>query len=306
MLAPASRRGSGPKSVRSSSASRHVRSRQLPELRTAVVGHLEWTEFLPVERVPRQGEILETRDSFGEPAGGGAVAAVQLARLSGNCTFFTAVGDDENGRRVEQRLGELGVHVRDVRRTDAPTRRAFVYLDSDGERTITTVGERIHPVLGDDLPWDELAQFDAVYLVAGDPGAVRAARAARVLVTTTRIVDLLQRSGVELDAVVGSGSDAGERYRSIEPAPKLVVTTAGGHGGAWTAAEGRTGKWAAAPLPGPRRDAYGAGDSFAAGLTFALGQGLDTDAALALAARCGAMCLTGRGPYERQLSRADL
>jgi ribokinase len=275
-------------------------------MRTAVVGHLEWAEFLPVERVPHQGEIVETTESFTEPAGGGAVSAVQLARLSGDCTFLTAVGDDENGRRVEERLGELGVRVRAVHREGKPTRRAFVYLDADGERTITTVGERIHPVLGDDLPWDELAGADAVYFVGGDAGALRAARQARALVATSRIVGLLERARVQLDAVVGSARDAGERYRAVEPPPRLVVATEGAEGGTWNAAEGRTGRWAAAPLPGPRADAYGAGDSFAAGLAFALGDGLGTEDALRLAARCGATCMTGRGPYERQLSRADL
>jgi ribokinase len=53
-------------------------------------------------------------------------------------------------------------------------------------------------------------------------------------------------------------------------------------------------------------DTYGAGDSFAGGLTFALGAGLPVDEALALAARCGAAALTGRGPYEGQLTRADI
>jgi ribokinase len=275
-------------------------------MRAAVIGHLEWTEFLPVERVPRQGEILETTESFTEPAGGGAVSAVQLARLTGDCTFFTAVGDDEIGHQVEQRLGELGVRVHAVHRSEAPTRRAFVYLDSDGERTITTVGERIHPLRADDLPWDELAQVDALYFVGGDAEALRAARDARVLVTTTRIMPLLERAGVQLDAVVGSANDAGERYHPIDPPPKLVVATAGAQGGTWTAGEGRTGHWIAAELPGARADAYGAGDSFAAGVAFALARGLDTEAALALASRCGATCMTGRGPYERQLTRADL
>jgi ribokinase len=275
-------------------------------MRAAVVGHLEWVEFLPVARLPHQGEILETTESFEEPAGGGAVAAVQLARLAGECAFFTAVGDDENSRLVEQRLGELGVTVHAVHREGEATRRAFVYLDDDGERTITTIGERLAPARSDDLPWDELASADCVYFVAGDTGALRAAREARALVATSRVIDLLERARVQLDAVVRSARDAGERYRAIEPSPKLVVATEGAQGGTWTAAEGRTGKWSAAELPGPRRDAYGAGDSFAAGLAFALGEGLDTEAALHLAARCGAMCLTGRGPYERQLSRADL
>jgi ribokinase len=234
------------------------------------------------------------------------VAAVQLARLTGDCTFFTAVGEDDNGAQVEERLSDLGVRVHAVHRRDEPTRRAFVYLDADGERTITTIGERIHPVRADDLPWDELADVDAVYFVAGDADALRAARKAHALVATSRIVDLLERAHVQLDAVVGSARDAGESYRAIEPPPHLVVATAGAEGGTWTAAEGRTGRWAAIPLPGPHGDAYGAGDSFAAGLTFGLGDGVGTEQALEVAARCGATCMTGRGPYERQLTRADL
>jgi ribokinase len=85
-----------------------------------------------------------------------------------------------------------------------------------------------------------------------------------------------------------------------------VVATSGSEGGTWTAAEGRTGRWSAVPLPGPRGDAYGAGDSFAAGLAFGLGEGYDVTRALELAARCGATCMTGHGPYERQLTAAQL
>jgi ribokinase len=85
-----------------------------------------------------------------------------------------------------------------------------------------------------------------------------------------------------------------------------VVSTAGKEGGEWAAADRTTGSWEAAQLPGPRRDSYGAGDSFAAGLTYALGAGLPVADALALAARCGAHKLTGRAAYENQLTAADL
>ncbi|HEX9313161.1 MAG TPA: PfkB family carbohydrate kinase, partial [Actinomycetota bacterium] len=57
----------------------------------------------------------------------------------------------------------------------------------------------------------------------------------------------------------------------------------------------------ATPLPGPRVDAYGCGDSFAAGLTYGLGAGLPLEEVFDLAARCGASCMTGRGPYQGQL-----
>jgi ribokinase len=53
-------------------------------------------------------------------------------------------------------------------------------------------------------------------------------------------------------------------------------------------------------------DAYGAGDTFAGGVTFALGSAYEIDDALAFAARAGAANLTGRGPYAGQLTAADL
>ena len=139
--------------------------------------------------------------------------------------------------------------------------------------------------------------------MSGYAEAVRAARQARILVATARTLPSLAEAGVLLDALVHSGSDEGERYRpgDIDPPPRLVVTTAGREGGSYVAEEGRTGSYAAAPAPGPVVDAYGAGDSFAAGLTYALAAAQDIEAALAFAARCGSACLTGRGGYEGQL-----
>src|SRR3954468_19480431 len=272
---------------------------------TAVVGHVEWVECALVERVPRPGEIAHARESFAVPAGGGAVAAVQLARLAGECTFYTALGDDELGERAAAELTKLGVRVEAAILPGKSTRRGFAFLDDGGERTITVIGERLGPS-GEDtsLPGDELAETDGVYFVAGDAAALEAARAAKALVATARIGHLLEQAHVRLDAVVASAVDAAERYRPVDPAPRYVAITAGAEGGDWTGADGVTGKWQAVPLPRPAADADGAGDSCAAGLAYALGAGRDIDAALHIAARCGATCMTGRGPYGRQLTAA--
>ena len=87
--------------------------------------------------------------------------------------------------------------------------------------------------------------------------------------------------------------------------PGAIVWTEGGHGGHYATAEGGTGRWDAAPLPGPPLDSYGCGDSFAAGLTVGLARGLDLEGALALGARCGAYCLTGRGALGAQLDERE-
>jgi ribokinase len=91
----------------------------------------------------------------------------------------------------------------------------------------------------------------------------------------------------------------------LDPEPRIVVRTRGAAGGEWTATGGddraRSGSWRATPLPGEPVDAYGCGDSFAAGLTYGLGAGMALEDAIELGARCGAACLCGRGPYAGQL-----
>jgi ribokinase len=264
-------------------------------VRFAVVGHFEWCEFVRVERVPRSGEIIHAAEWWEEPAGGGAVAAVELARLTGEADLFTAVGDDELGRRTRARLQQLGVRVHAAVRGDA-TRRAVVFVDEGGERTITVLGDKLVPRRRDaSLPWEALTDAEGVYFVSGDVGALEAARRARVLVATPRELATLKEGGVELDALVGSGEDEGERYRpgDLDPPPRLVVATAGPLGG-WTQPGG---PYRAADLPGPYVDTYGAGDSFAVGLTVALAEGCEYEEAVAFAAESGARALTRRGAH---------
>jgi ribokinase len=241
-----------------------------------------------VERVPPAGEIANGTADWSEPAGGGGVAAVQIAKLAGACDFFTALGDDEHGRRSLERLRELGVelHVE----WGGATRWAFVQVDAQGERTITTVGPKLRPRI---LP--PMNDYDAVFFVAGEPEALRATRAARFVSVTPRELPRLREAGVPVDLVVGSATDPGESYDGSLEATHVVMTE-GARGGI---ADGR--RFATVAPRAPIGDTYGAGDSFAATLTFALGRGDELTAALALAAEAGAAVITGKGPYAAQL-----
>ena len=273
-------------------------------MRVAVVGHVEWVEFARVEHVPEPGDIVHALETWEEPGGAGAVAAVQLANLNGSALLFTSLGNDEHARETREQLTERGVIVHAVPLPEGQ-RRAFTYVDGDGERTITVLGRKQIPS-GDvsALPWEELARCDAVYFVSGDIAALRAARRSRVLVATSRELATLRRAGEEIDVLVGSGEDVSERIdpSELDPAPRIVVTTAGQLGG-WVRPGG---PFRSVPPPGPIEDAYGCGDCFAAGLTFALAEGRTLDDSLLVGARCGAAVLTGRGPYAGQLTAAML
>jgi ribokinase len=270
----------------------------------AVVGHVEWVEFARVDHVPAPGQIVHALETWEEPAGGGAVAAVQLANLAGSCLFFTALADDELGRRSREELEARGVTVH-ASHAPGRQRRALTHVDEAGERTITVLGDKLLPS-GEDgsLPWEGLRRCAAVYFVSGDVAALRASRHCPVLVATSRELATLRRAMVEVDVLVGSGEDAAERFESgaLEPEPPIVVTTAGALGG-WIRPGG---PFRAAPLPGPVSDAYGCGDCFAAGLTYGLALGKPVDEAVVLGAQCGAAVLTGRGAYGHQLAADDV
>ncbi|MBX3158429.1 MAG: ribokinase [Deltaproteobacteria bacterium] len=253
-------------------------------------------EFLRVDHVPAAGDIVHARAELAVAAGGGAVAAVQLARWAGACTFYTALGDDELGRRAADDLRARGVDVRAALRP-APQRRAFTLVDAARERTILVVGDRLVPHAADPLPWDELATYDAVYLTGADPAAIHLARRARRLVATARILALLRRAPVPLDALVGSTSDPSERYTpgDLTPEPALVVRTDGARGGEYRVG-GTAHRYAASPVT-VTGDTYGAGDTFAAGLAYGLARDLPPAEVVADAAARAVAVLAWTGPY---------
>src|SRR5512146_1901944 len=238
--------------------------------------------------MPSAGEIVHAESVWEEPAGGGAVVARQLALLAGRCELFTALGEDEIGRDSAARLAALGidVHVR----WGGATRRAWTHVDAAGERTITVLGDKL--LARGRLP---LEGYDLVFFVSGDEEALRAARSARFLAATVRELPTLQRAGVELDLLVASANDPGERYDGSLRTQHVALTD-GAQGGTLDG-DGYD------AFPALRIvDTYGAGDSFAAALAFALARGDDPRAAANLAARAGAAVIGGAGPYEAQLA----
>ncbi|MBA2539673.1 MAG: ribokinase, partial [Deltaproteobacteria bacterium] len=170
-------------------------------------------------------------------------------------------------------------------------------VDAQRERTIIVIGERMNPRADDALPWEELAQYDAVYLTGADRAGIRAARMARKLVATSRIVPVLREAAVELDVLIGSASDPGEHYDgSLVPAPRTIVRTDGERGGSYQIGDD-VHQYAAVPTK-VSGDTYGAGDTFAAALTYALAEGKLIGEALDDAARRAVAVLAHTGPYS--------
>ena len=64
-------------------------------LNFAVVGHVEWINFLKVYQLPKPGVISHSEKSLEYPAGGGSIIAKILSDLTLNqIHFFTSLGND--------------------------------------------------------------------------------------------------------------------------------------------------------------------------------------------------------------------
>src|SRR5262245_29107313 len=104
-------------------------------MRLAVIGHVEHVTLGRVSAVPRAGEIAHLEAPSWLPGGGGGVAFFQLLKSPAELHLFTAIGDDEAGQRVEERLRSTRAVLHLARRSAAHT-RDLVMIDPAGERTI--------------------------------------------------------------------------------------------------------------------------------------------------------------------------
>ena len=272
------------------------------QLRVAVIGHVEHVTIGSAPRLPTPGEIVHLDDVVTIPGGGGGLAFFQLRRGPAEVHLFTAVGNDDAAQLVSDRVRATSAAVHIAYRNQ-PHTRDLVVVTPDGERTIFVQGEPLHPVMADPLPWDLLHGFDAIYCTAQDPQLVRAARASKVLVVTSRRFDALARSGVQADVVVGSWNDPREAHELADfvVPPKALVMTKGKEGGVIKTVKGIA-RFRAPQVQQAARGAYGAGDSFAGALTWYVACGLGIEKSCARAAECGAAVLRDINPLDGQVA----
>jgi len=269
----------------------------LPKLKLAVIGHIEWVTFLKVDQLPIAGEISHAKDYFEEAAGGAAVAAVQMARLTNEpVDLITSLGKDNNGEKCYERLIKLGLNLK-VAWREKPTRKGISLISKDGERAITVIGERLQPIASDDLPWSDMKNYDGIFITATDKEGIRLASKARFVAATPRTGQTtLKNSKAKINALIGSRLDPGEEinYEELVPKPDIYIATEGKLGGTVYPKEY---KYKAIKPSSQEIDTYGCGDCFAGAVTTALAAKLNLDQAIKIGAYCGAECSTHYGPY---------
>jgi ribokinase len=266
-------------------------------LKFAVIGHIEWINFIEVDQLPQPGLISHSKRSLEYPAGGGSVIAKRLSELTNSKVhFYTALGHDFYGKQCLNILENMGIKLH-VAWRDQPTRKGFSLTDSEGERSITIIGERLSPNHNDDLDWNTLNEMDGIFITAADKELLIKSRFAKTLCMTPRVgLNMINESGILLDGLIGSNLDPGEYFslNELKLKPKYVIKTEGENGGIVFPG----GRYKAIKNKKNNVDSYGCGDSFAAGILYGLSSKWNIEESLNLAKILGRNCSEHFGPYE--------
>ncbi len=179
---------------------------------------------------------------------------------------------------------------------DKPTRKGFSLIDSQSERAITVIGERLAPNSNDNLDWSVLKNMDGIFITASDSEIFKMARSASILCTTPRVgLNTINKSNVLLDGLIGSNLDPGEYFSLSELAvkPKYIIKTEGENGGIIFPG----GRYKALKNKKPKVDSYGCGDSFSAAILYGMTSKWNIDKSLNLAKIIGRNTSEFFGPY---------
>ena len=274
------------------------------------------------------GHKIRTFDERYDPGGGGINVARVIRELGGETLAVFASGG-VTGRFVEQMLTQekvpwhavpIGGSCRiSVTVHETSTGQEYRFVPRGPNLTAAECGNILGTLRGIEAHWivasGSLAPgmpTDFYAQVAG----VAAALGARFVLDTSGSalaaslghgIFLLKPSLSELETIVGRkvrdlGGQMDEAKRLVQSGAADMIALTLGSDGAILATSERTFHLPAPPVK--VRTGVGAGDSFLAGLVFALAHGKPAERALELAVACGAAAVQGSG--TAQVRRADV
>ncbi|RYF84026.1 MAG: hypothetical protein EOO29_01170 [Comamonadaceae bacterium] len=298
--------------------------------RIAVVGSFMQAQCWLAPRLPMLGESMAATGFWTAPAGKGLAVAVGCRRLGAAVDLLLAIGDDDAGDALLQRLDAEGLHANHVRRYAGPSGQGAGWLAADGSNAILAFTGANACLDARQVARADgaLAQADVVYAQFEAP--VQAAREAFVrarrggactvlnpspwqaldaeLLAHTQVLLLNEAEAQQLLAAqdkppptcddAQAWSRAAAAFWPTWPGDsrRRLVLTLAGRGCLALAPEG---DWDALPaLRVPVHSSIGAGDAFAAGLCTALAEGRPLHDALRRATACGAFAVQQDGILE--------
>lgn len=281
------------------------------------------------ERQPKIGETILGRGFKLGPGGKGSNQAVAAARLGGDVSFITRLGQDAFADLARQTWADAGVKACVTHHPDSYTGAAFIFVDdATGNNAII-----VSPGAAADMTVDDIeAQADLI----GSAGvfvtqleqpmtpAIRALEIARTAGVTTilnpapaadlpeavfALCDYMTPNEAEAEAltgvVVNSPESAGEAAGVlIAKGVGAVIVTLGEAGALYCTATGIS--HVPAVKAGPVVETTGAGDAFNGGFAAALARGENPEDAVRFGCAVAGLSVTRAGAAPSMPSRQEV
>lgn len=262
-----------------------------------VVGSANLDLVATLDHLPTPGETLIALD-YAEHAGGkGLNQAVACARMGARTAFVGCVGSDDVGAYLRKVLESEGIDTSLLRSLDAPTGRAFVNVDQQGENEIVVVSGANSLVTPVELPEAAVVLLQLEIPLSTVVATLQAGRGRGI--TTVLNPAPAQSLNAELlslvDVAVPNENEArllGGKDHLLSLGVRDVVTTLGERGAEVANASGVS---TVAPYAVKAVDTVGAGDAFTGAMCAMLANGSSVQQASRVGAVAGALATTVHG-----------
>ncbi|RVX44905.1 sugar/nucleoside kinase (ribokinase family) [Nonomuraea polychroma] len=226
-----------------------------------IIGPIAWDLALYVDHLPASGHFVQASETAERPGGTGANVAVALSQAGGRVHMIGYVGTDTAGQNMINLLTAAGVDVGQVQVLEGRTSTVVLLVEPNGERTIIGIHpDLLHTIT---IPTQAMAPGDIVYFAAWHDTFTAAAQA--MAVAGALITSVPPGTIPAMQYLIGSRND----FTAV-PDKTIAIMTEGANG-VTVYSSGKSAHYPA--IPADVVDATGAGDAFAAGLLWEVGNG---------------------------------
>lgn len=289
-----------------------------------VFGSTNLDQIGTVSRLPKPGETVAGGTFSMAPGGKGANQALAARRAGADVLHVSAVGDDAFADLALALLKEGGVDLSRMRKAEAATGIAMIFVDAGGENVIAILPGANGTVSPEDAEWGlaNLTATDTLLVqqevpqaatrkaleIAREKGARSVLNTAPFLPDTARLAplaDIVVANETEFSLLTGRPIDQLDAAMQdwVNRTGRTIVVTLG--------AEGARARTPDGPINVPAHkvkpvDTVGAGDTFCGYLAAGLDAGYGLEAALRRAAVAGSLACLKPGAQPAIPMKADV